>query len=203
MPGGCYQWHMRLFVAIAIAPGAVAELDEVVSPLRADWPELRWTQRDAWHLTLAFLGEVEEKTAGKLPARLARAAARHAQPALSLRGAGAFPSPGRARVVWSGIQGDRRGLGALAASVAAGAGRAGVAVATPGRDYQPHLTLARCRVPVDVRPLVDTLSGFQGTGWVAREIYLIRSHLGAQTRYETLGAWPLCEPGQAPLRCLL
>ncbi len=182
---------MRLFVALSLPPESASELDQVVSPLRPAWPALRWTGLDAWHLTLAFLGEVDETVAGKLAARLERASGRHPRLSLSLSGAGAFPAAERARVLWTGVKGNRRGLAALAASVAAGARRAGVPLTTEGRRYQPHLTLARSRAPVDVRPLVETLAGYQGTPWVAGEIYLIHSRLGAQPRYETLGAWPL------------
>jgi 2'-5' RNA ligase len=185
---------MRLFVAIALPAAAAGELDSAVAPLRLAWPELRWTGRDAWHLTLAFLGEVDEELTGKLGDRLERAAARHARLSLSLGGAGAFPTAARARVLWTGIRGDRRGLAALAASVAAGARRAGVPPTQEGRRYQPHLTLARCRAPADVQTLVATLGGFAGTPWTASEIYLIRSRLQDQPRYETLGAWPMLAP---------
>ena len=181
-------------MAIALPAAAAGELDSAVAPLRLAWPELRWTGRDAWHLTLAFLGEVDEELTGKLGDRLERAAARHARLSLSLGGAGAFPTAARARVLWTGIRGDRRGLAALAASVAAGARRAGVPPTQEGRRYQPHLTLARCRAPADVQTLVATLGGFAGTPWTASEIYLIRSRLQDQPRYETLGAWPMLAP---------
>jgi RNA 2',3'-cyclic 3'-phosphodiesterase len=187
---------MRLFVAIALPAQATGDLDEVVSPLRPAWPALRWTRREAWHLTLAFLGEVDEPTAARLPRRLERAAARHGPLSLSLGGAGAFPSPLRARVLWTGDRGDRHRLEALARTVAGGARKAGVALPPEGRGFQPHLTLARCRVPADVRPVLESLAGYAGTPWVAGEIHLIRSHLGAQARYETLGAWELRAPGQ-------
>jgi RNA 2',3'-cyclic 3'-phosphodiesterase len=182
---------MRLFVAIALPPEAAGELDEVVAPLRPAWPELRWTGVDAWHLTLAFLGEVDQVVTGKLEHRLHNAARRHAPLTLSLAGAGAFPVPKRARVLWTGIEGDRQGLAKLAQSVHAGASRAGAPPANGGRGYQPHLTLARCRAPVDVGSLVDTLGSFAGTVWVANEIYLIHSRLEAHPRYEILGTWPL------------
>jgi 2'-5' RNA ligase len=182
---------MRLCVAIALPVEAAGELDEVVAPLRPARPELRWTGRDAWHLTLAFLGEVDEATVARLAVRLERAARRHPCLSLSLSGAGAFPGASRARVLWTGIQGDRRELNGLAASVGAGARRAGAPPAGGGRGYEPHLTLARCRIPTDVRPLVDTLGGFAGTPWVATEIYLIHSRPAADPRYEVLGTWPL------------
>jgi len=187
---------MRLFVAIALPADAAGELDRAVAPLRLAWPELRWTGRDAWHLTLAFLGEVDEELLGRLGDRLERAAARHGRLSLSLGGAGAFPTAARARVLWTGVRGDRRGLAGLAGSVAAGARRAGVPPAQERRRYEPHLTLARCRAPADVQTLVATLAGFAGTPWTASEIYLIRSRLQDQPRYETLGAWPLIAPAQ-------
>jgi RNA 2',3'-cyclic 3'-phosphodiesterase len=182
---------MRLFVAIALPPEAAGELDEVVAPLRPAWPDLRWTGRDAWHLTLAFLGEVDESVTTELAVRLERAARRHPCLSLSLAGAGAFPGANRARVLWTGIRGDRRGLGLLAASAGAGAQRAGARPANSGRGYQPHLTLARCRMPADVVSLVGALAGFAGTPWVAKEIHLIHSRLSANPRYEVIGTWPL------------
>src|SRR5690242_7238539 len=182
---------MRLFVAIALPPEAAGELDEVVAPLRPAWPGLRWTGRDAWHLTLAFLSEVDESVTTELAVRLERAARRHPCLSLSLAGAGAFPGANRARVLWTGIQGDRRGLGLLAASVGAGAQRAGAQPANSGSGYQPHLTLARCRAPADMNPLVETLAGFAGMPWMAKEIHLIHSRLSADPRYEVIGTWPL------------
>jgi RNA 2',3'-cyclic 3'-phosphodiesterase len=116
---------------------------------------------------------------------------------LSLAGAGAFPGTTRARVLWTGIQRDVQGLERLANSVAAGARRAGAPPADSRRGYHPHLTLARCRAPADVTSLVGTLSRFDGTPWVAGEIYLIHSRLEAHPRYEILGTWPLAR-GQAP-----
>jgi 2'-5' RNA ligase len=197
---------MRLFVAVAVPAEVAGELDSAVAPYRAAWPGLRWTGCDAWHLTLAFLGEVSEKASERLMPRLERAAARHSSLSLSLAGAGAFPGASRARVLWTGVQGDRRALGRLADSVAAGARRAGALSAEERRRFQPHLTLARCREPVDVRDLLDSLKEHAGPPWTAREIYLIRSHLpgtgqdgagrrdNGQPRYETLGNWPLQVP---------
>lgn len=194
---------MRLFVAVAIPDEVAGELEGAVAPLRAAWPGLRWTRREAWHLTLAFLGEVNEAVVARLTPRLERAATRHSSLTLALGGAGTFPGAARARVLWTGVHGDRRALSALAASVAAGARRAGAPPAEEGRRFQPHLTLARCRAPVDARDLVGGLADYTGSPWTAQEIYLICSHLpgrqeGAaadpaqrQPRHETLASWPL------------
>ncbi len=182
---------MRLFVGLAPPPAVLDDLDAACAPFRPLRDDLRWTSREAWHITLAFLGEVTDLSLTRLLPRLERAARRHRPFPLSLAGAGAFPSAARANVLWSGLSGDRRALAELAASVGAGARRAGAAPPDAGRRFQPHLTLARCRAPADVRPIVASLEGYQGPQWTAEEIYLIRSRPGGQPRYETLGSWKL------------
>ena len=184
---------MRLFVAIAPPADVLDELEALTGPLRAVRRDLRWTGRDAWHVTLAFLGQVDQAAAARLLPRLERAARRHHAFSLAFSGAGAFPAATRANVLWSGLSGDRRALAHLAESVAAGASRAGAPPPDKGRRFQPHLTLARCRAPADVTELVAALAGHQGRPWTADRIHLVRSRLGAteQPRYATLGSWPL------------
>ena len=187
---------MRLFVAIAPPPAVLDELDALVEPLRASRLDLRWTSREAWHVTLAFLGQVDETAAARLLPRLERAAGRHQQVRLAFSGAGAFPSAARANVLWSGLAGDRRAVARLAESVAAGASRAGAPPPDKGRRFQPHLTLARCRMPADVTELVAALRGYQGQPWTADRVHLVRSRLGARQhpRYTSLASWPLGTP---------
>jgi 2'-5' RNA ligase len=182
---------MRLFVGLAPPAAVLDDLDAACAPLRPERGDLRWTSRELWHITIAFLGEVGEESLTRLLPRLERAARRHLAFSLCVAGAGAFPSPERANVLWCGLSGDRRALGELAASVGAGARRAGAPPPDAGRRFRPHVTLARCRVPADVRPIVAGLSGYQGPAWTTEEIYLIRSTLGGQPRYETLGTWKL------------
>ena len=85
-------------MAIGLPREAASELDEVVAPLRPAWPELRWTGRDAWHLTLAFLGEVDEAIIARLAVRLERAARPRTRTGTGTDGAGP-PAPA-ARPTW-------------------------------------------------------------------------------------------------------
>ena len=183
---------MRLFVAITPPVLALDELDAAVAPLRPGPPgQLHWTSPESWHITLAFLGEVDELVAERLAPWLERAAAGHCGPALSTQGAGAFPSAPRAQVLWTGIQGDRAALRQIANSVAAGAREAGAPAADEGRRFRPHITLARLREQADVRPLIAQLKGHTGPTWQADRIHLIRSQLGPEPWYESVGSWPL------------
>jgi RNA 2',3'-cyclic 3'-phosphodiesterase len=183
---------MRLFIAIVPPAGVLTELAAAIQPLQAAAPELRWTSRTAWHLTLAFLGDVNEAVLPELMTRLERAARRHPLQQLAIEGGGAFPSPARARVLWAGIRADKAALAALAASVAAGARRAGAPPAEESRKYSPHLTLARCRQPANLAELTGALAAFSTTEWTARSVHLVCSHLGGGApRYEDVAEWPL------------
>lgn len=190
---------MRLFVALEPPAGALAELEAAVAPLRPCWPELRWASMERWHVTLAFLGEVDEAKLGDLQERLDRAASRHLSQDVYIGRGGAFPSARRARVLCAHIEGEDQamtGLRALAASVAAAARRAGAPPPDEGRRYRPHLTLARSRQPADLGRLTGSMGAFAGAGWATSQVHLIHSLLGPRPRYETLASWSLRPPAR-------
>jgi RNA 2',3'-cyclic 3'-phosphodiesterase len=182
--------RVRLFVAITPPAVALNELDAAMEPFRLGWPGLRWTKPESWHITLAFLGEVDEAKVEGLYPQLARAANRHAGLGLSTAGGGAFPSAPRATVVWTGLQGDREALSEVAGTVTDGAREAGVQP-EDGPRFRPHITVARLREPGDVTGLVTAMKSYTGPRWQADAIHLIRSHLGPKPWYESLGSWPL------------
>jgi RNA 2',3'-cyclic 3'-phosphodiesterase len=186
---------MRLFVAVTPPADALDELEAAVAPLRSSCPYLRWTGRQNWHVTLAFLGEVDDAAVDKLGSGLAGVAKDARTSSVSLGRAGSFPE-GRllANVLWVGLNDDAGFVRGLADSVRAAAAEAGAPPVGKTKDYHPHLTLGRCRNPADLVSLVGKLAGFRGRPWVAGEIQLFRSHLRPQwpePRYEDLGRWPL------------
>ncbi|MGP4026529.1 RNA 2',3'-cyclic phosphodiesterase [Actinomadura sp. 3N407] len=186
---------MRLFVALVPPPDILDELEEAIAPHAGAVPELRWVRRELLHVTLTFLGEVDDRTLDRLLPRLERAVGRHERMSLSLAGAGAFPGGGtHARVLWTGLFGDRRRAVRLAASTTAAGRRVGT-MPDKHRTFRPHLTLARSRKPVDVRPLLEALSAFASASWTADSVHLMRSHLPgkdySQVRYESLKTWSL------------
>lgn len=194
---------MRLFVALAPPAEAVEHLRAAVAELPDAPAGVRWPAPDTWHLTLAFLGEVDDVRRSDLERRLARAAGRH--PALELRvaGAGTFGSRSQARVLWAGVdvlaperQGPRAPspLNRLAESVQAGARRAGIE--QDGR-FRAHVTLARAKRPSDLGAHVELLTAYTGPRWRADHVELVRSRPGAGpgggSAYETVGSFPLAD----------
>ncbi|MEU4511316.1 RNA 2',3'-cyclic phosphodiesterase [Nonomuraea wenchangensis] len=185
---------MRLFAALVPPDEVLDEIERAIAPHVGQVPGLRWPDRATWHITLGFFGEVPERALPELETRLARAVRRHRALDLAFAGFGAFSSARRARVFWIGVTGDS--MTRLADSVRAGARRAG-ATETDAKPMHPHLTLARAKTETDLRPLVESLSGFSGSPWRAETVRLVRSRTGPQVRYESLAEWALApaEPG--------
>jgi 2'-5' RNA ligase len=181
---------MRLFTALVPPRPVLDAVEAAEAGLPAAAAPLRWTGRADRHLTLAFLGEVPDPDVAGLGAALAAEAARHAPLRLALRGGGTFPADAaRAAVLWADVAGDTDALTALADGLRGAARAAGVPV--EDRRYVPHLTLARCRPPADLRPLRDGLAGFASPAWTAAEVALVHSRLDAVPRYRTAATWRL------------
>ncbi|MFF8944452.1 RNA 2',3'-cyclic phosphodiesterase [Streptomyces sp. NPDC014864] len=186
---------MRLFAAVLPPEDVLREVDRAVAGLRRlpGAADLRWTGRPAWHFTLAFYGEVDEELVAELSARLERAARRTEPFPLALRGGGQF---GRGRALWAGAEGDLATLRLLADRSEAAARKAGLPMGEH-RPYKAHLTVARSRAAVDVRPHVEALGALGSRRWTVDEIIMFRSHLptsgvpGEQPRYEPVARWPL------------
>jgi 2'-5' RNA ligase len=162
----------RAFVAVVPPATVLDAIEHAVTPVRDAQSRLRWVRRDAWHVTLQFLGRVADADA--VVAALATAA-RDPEPfPLRLGGAGAFPSPSRAAVLWAGVSEGAGPLVALAGAVGRATAPLGFAVdATP---MHPHLTVARARPPRRVADAVAALDAAAwGPAWTVDEIVLVES----------------------------
>lgn len=170
----------RVFAAVPL-PAEVrlaldAKLQQHTLPGKVPPPE-------NWHLTLRFLGNIEEVTYQRFLAALDSADLGQ-RFRVSLSRLGAFPNPKRATVLWLGLS---QGLDELS-EIALTAEEAAQAAGLPPeeRPFRPHLTLSRIRPQVDVSTLIDSF-GDTGIGWRCETIVVYRSHLGsAGTRYEPL-----------------
>lgn len=180
----------RMFVAITPAEEAVEDLARFLEP-RAEHP---WIDPAQWHLTLAFLASVPEHREDELAAALTARLRRRPAMRLRLRGAGAFPDPARASVLWMDVAGDCEALAETAQAVRRTCNKAG---ATPdGQAFRAHLTVSRLRRKQDQRRWVQILDTYDGPDWEAREVTLLASHLGTghnRPRHETVAVARLAE----------
>jgi 2'-5' RNA ligase len=155
-------------------------LDAVAALPRPEVPGLRWTTRDQWHVTMRFLGPVDDLDAAVAAVRTIDAAAVDVEvgPAVERFGKRILHVP-------------TAGLDHIAAATVAATAHVG----EPPEDrvFRGHLTLARSRRgDTDLRPLTGTpIAG----SWRAEEVTLVRSHLGGSgARYEVIERVPLAAP---------
>lgn len=196
---------MRLFVALPLAEAVREEVGRRVAGERRRLPAARWVPPENLHLTLVFLGNVEDGGAARLEAELAAALAPHPPLTLRLAGAGCFPPlPPRgkarpARVAWLGIEVEE-GVERLAAvqEAAADAARRAVGFTSDDRPFSPHLTIARPRDPwrEDAVATFTTLfSPPAGDPFVVDHALLVESELGrgpaGSSLYRDVARFPL------------
>jgi 2'-5' RNA ligase len=169
------------------------DLADFLAPRQEAGGDLRWTVPEQWHVTLAFMAEVPERALDRVLDGVAGAAAAATPLALSLEGAGAFPHPYDARVLWVGVGGEDTALRSLARGVRSACAHAGGS--PDGGRFRGHVTLARMRRPLEATRWLRVLEGYAGPRWTASTVTVIASHLGEgparRPRYEVLAAVPL------------
>lgn len=136
---------IRSFIAIDLPDSIKDALARVGQELRDQVPRrsLRWSRVSGIHLTLKFLGDVEEADLSKIGDVLKQVGGRHTSFTLSVGGVGCFPNPRRPRVVWVGVQEDSGALRALQRDVEKSLAPLGFE--REKRSFHPHLTLGRAR----------------------------------------------------------
>lgn len=164
----------RAFLAVAPPDDVLDAVEERVAPLRNRMVGIRWTTRPQWHLTLQFLGKVPDLEALVDTVGVAVQAMPPMQ--LHLGGAGAFPRPLRARVLWVGLAEGAATLAELYRAATDATGPLGYRVES--RPFHAHLTLARIPDPADVRALVEAIGDEPvGPAWTATEVVCFQSTL--------------------------
>jgi 2'-5' RNA ligase len=136
---------MRLFFAVTLPDELIEKISEAQARLRAAVGDegVRWTRPDQFHYTLKFLGETPAPRAYKA-VDAARAVCEGQQPfAITLGGAGAFPSDQRPSVLWIGATAGAEPLIDLAVRLDKALVRQGFP--RENRPPKAHLTLARIK----------------------------------------------------------
>ncbi len=169
---------MRLFVAVNLADALRAPLAAAQRQLAATGADVKWTDPAGFHLTLKFLGEVDEARLPQIEQAVAAAVAGQGPFDLHLRGMGGFPTARSPRVVWVAVTEGRFVLARLA-------GRLEEAFEPLGferekRPYSPHLTLGRVRTPRGRDPLAAKLTELADAdfgGMPVHAVHLMESRL--------------------------
>jgi 2'-5' RNA ligase len=171
-----------------LLPEAVrVRVDDAAAPLRRQDAAVSWVHVENFHVTLRFLGVIEEATLALVREALAEAAAKTEPFTLTIGGFGGFPSPRAPRVVWVGVQAGADALGALHARVERALAQRGLP--PEGRAFHGHVTIGRAREARGAAGLAEALAATpEPLGEVTVDaVYLMRSDLHpAGARYSVL-----------------
>ena len=184
---------VRAFVAANLDSDLKAALAIAQDRLKATRSDVGWVRPENLHLTLKFLGQVEEGRLGAIGEAIAAAATGSGPIRLVFEGLGAFPSPRAARVVWIGLSHGAEALAKLQTRVEVGLESLGFA--REERPFTVHLTLGRVRSPAHREQLARALTStsVEALGEMALDrIELMKSDLSARgARYSILQSFPL------------
>jgi 2'-5' RNA ligase len=168
---------MRAFVAIDLGPGLKASVQELVRKLEAKRADVRWIKTGGSHLTLKFLGWIDDEKTARVKAALNVVAGRHKAFALRLQGTGAFPSERSPRVFWIGVTAGPE-LAALQGDLETELEREGFP--REERAFKPHLTLGRVKGRARLEKVMAELEEHREDdlgGMTVRKVALFESRL--------------------------
>lgn len=188
---------VRAFLAVDVASTARAALTALQNELQPSGGSWRWVPPENLHLTVRFVGAVEPAALDALSATLRRAVDGCRPFRYRLSGGGAFPSSRRARVVWVGVSPVPDELTHLHGVVEHAVREHGFAA--EARGFNPHLTVARVKVPDEsVALLIKTLRGSELGETAVSELVLFESELSSGgARYRAVHRFRLNGPSDS------
>jgi RNA 2',3'-cyclic 3'-phosphodiesterase len=164
---------LRLFVALPLPEPVKRSLE----PLARGLGDVRWLAPDQQHLTLRFIGEVDNGRIDEIAEALALVSGKPLE--VRLKGLGHFPPRGEPRVLWVGVAKNPE-LAGLKRRIDRALAQVGLPPET--RKFAPHVTLARIRAPLSRDRLATYLmrhSLYRSTAFPVSDFHLYSSWLKA------------------------
>lgn len=153
-------------------------MSAVQERLKASGADVSWTRPEGMHLTLKFLGEVEEKRLPEIEAALIASVRGRSPFSPDVSGIGTFPGRRRPRVVWIGLKDHGNYLIRLQRAVDEAFNEIGFPL--EDREFTPHITLGRIRSQKNVEKLLNLVEedkDVELNGFEVSHVHLMQSVL--------------------------
>lgn len=194
---------MRLFVAFDLRPEVRESLKEAVATLQPICKAARFVRPEGMHITLKFIGHVNDDPQTLQQIQSALSTVRSGSPvSMKFHGVGFFPNARYPRVIWCGVEASEN-LAPLAAGISHALQPLDILI--EDRDFVPHLTLARFK-PVrapdkSMNELVAAIEDLKGQNFGSAsesQFHIFQSELkpsGAE--YTKLASYPFVGENKA------
>lgn len=169
---------IRTFISIDLPEGIKKGISDLQDRLKRDECHIGWVRPEAIHLTLKFLGEIDEKGMPEIEAAIRKATKGFIPFNLRIMGLGLFPNLKKPRIIWLGINEEGDDLPRLQSGIEEEMEKIGHP--REERGFKPHLTIGRVRDPSGLRGLIDTIESekeIELGGFNAEEVLIMRSDL--------------------------
>jgi 2'-5' RNA ligase len=133
--------RIRTFVCIEIDADLRRKMSQVSATLSSAGADVKWVAENNLHLTLKFLGNVDDAQIPKVADAVKKIAANYKSFDLTIAGIGAFPERGMPRVIWIGLDEPTGALEKM--YYALGEALAPYAEKAEHRTFSPHITIGR------------------------------------------------------------
>jgi 2'-5' RNA ligase len=171
--------RLRTFIAVDLGQALRERCVALQETLARTGTEVKWVEIDNLHVTLLFLGEVDERTVPEVCRAVAVICGRQEGFTLSVETVGCFPNPRRPRTLWVGVGEGQDELIALHDALEPPLLDLGC-YRRENRPYTPHVTLGRVKSDRPTEKLAAEL--LKRASWKAgetqvREVLVLSSEL--------------------------
>ena len=169
----------RLFAALPLEDASVSDsLTGIINELNIFRKDLKIVDKENYHITLKFLGDVKPETADKLIESFRKIDTGESPVPFELKGLGCFPDFSRPSVIWAGIICDIKPLLEIQKIIEYWSSTFGFE--REKRRVTPHLTLARVKRDTVIE---SALKDFIRNN---RETFITRSLFSECVLYESI-----------------
>lgn len=176
----------HLFVAVPIPDSMKQQLIEGCLQIKEQIPFKKWVFSADYHITLKFLGVVDNETMIRLKPLIGEIASKQSSFYLSIEGLYTFGKTTSPRILWTGVKGDMNPLSILQKNVDTAMESLGFIA--ENRPYTPHITLAKNyagKEPFESILLEQAVKHLPfPLKWEVNEIVLYQTHLKREPMYE-------------------
>jgi len=172
---------MRTFIAVELAQEAKDLLARLQEQLKTSGADVKWVAPLNIHLTLKFLGEIDDKKLDKVMQILEETAKERPPFYIRLSSLGAFPKIDFARVIWVGIDKGDEETKDIAKVLEEKLAKVGIP--KENRPFSSHITIGRTRSSLNRERLAQNLNiladnwGKQNIEFSVNKITLFKSTL--------------------------
>jgi 2'-5' RNA ligase len=146
---------IRGFLAFPINSEVKEGLGHILNDLQQTRADVKWVQAENLHLTLKFLGDIEETDLEKISSVISESCRGFDLITSHLNEIGVFPDLCHPRIVWAGLDDSKQKFQSIVEALEERLAKLGFA--KDNHPFKPHITLGRVKLSANLKNLMQTI----------------------------------------------